>query len=494
MRRSTLYTLLGIAVLVGLAGWIAWPGNRTVLGRPVQVVEGLDLQGGLQVLLQAKPAAGQQVTDAVMDDTKAVVENRVNGLGVSEPVVQRQGSDRIVVELPGVRDKAQAIKTFQGTGLLEFIDAGNTPLAAGTRVRTTLDTSAASPAPGGRATAGAGPRPTGTAAAGPTQPSPPTAASPAPSGPVYTTVVTGRDIESAQVGFDPQTGQPLVNFKLKGSGSKKFADFTTANVGSYLAIALDKTIISSPSIRSPITQGSGQITGVTAAEAQSLAIQLRYGALPMPLEVVSSNTVGATLGQDSVQRSINAGIIGVLAVMLFMLLYYRLPGLVADVALLIYALFVFALFKLIPVTLTLAGIAGFVLSIGMAVDANVLIFARTKDELRHGRGIVQSLEAGFRNAWPSIRDSNISTLITCVILIWFGSQFGASIIRGFALTLAIGVLVSMFTAIVVSRTLLRAVVSIGATRRNTWLWGIGRHDVQPAPAAPAGGSLTSRAR
>jgi preprotein translocase subunit SecD len=225
-----------------------------------------------------------------------------------------------------------------------------------------------------------------------------------------------------------------------------------------------------PQVESPITQGSGVITGnFTHEEANNLAIQLRYGSLPIPLKVVESRTVGPTLGQDSLRKSLVAGGIGLSVVVLFMALYYRLPGVVADLALLVYALITFALFRLIPVTLTLPGIAGFVLSIGVAVDANILIFERLKEELRSGRTLSQAIDLGWRRAWPSIRDSNLSTLITCAILFWFGSTFGASIVKGFSLTLALGVLVSLFTAITVTRIFLHVVLdNIRLTEHPKW--------------------------
>jgi preprotein translocase subunit SecD len=233
---------------------------------------------------------------------------------------------------------------------------------------------------------------------------------------------------------------------------------------------LDKKVISAPSINTPITDGKGVITGnYTTDSANRLAIQLRYGSLPIPLKVVTSQTVGPTLGQDSLRKSLVAGIIGLLVVILFMGTLYRLPGMVADVALLVYATISFALFILIPVTLTLPGIAGFVLSIGVAVDANILIFERLKEELRAGRTLRQAIDLGWARAWPSIRDSNLSTLITCAILFWFGTAFGASIVKGFSLTLAIGVLVSMFTAIVVSRTFLHLVLdNIEIAEHHNW--------------------------
>jgi preprotein translocase subunit SecD len=495
MRRSRLYTLLLILGLTLFGAYVAWPGARGVFGRQAQVVEGLDLQGGLQVLLRADLPPGQQPTAQNMEDARQIVEQRVNGLGVSEPVVQRQGGDRIVVELPGVKDPQQAIRTLQGTGLLEFVDQGqNPPFSDGQTIRTDFKpASQASNTPAG-GTPAAQPTAAGTARVTPGATAAAAQTTPEPAGPVYHTVMTGAHIKSAEVGFDEQTQQRVVLFTLDDEGSRIFADYTSRNVGKPFAIVLDKKVVSAPTIQNAITGGRGQITGVQD-QANSLAIQLRYGSLPVPLKIESSSTVGASLGKDSVDRSITAGVIGVLAVALFMILYYRLPGLVSVAALVIYGMLVFALFKLIPVVLTLAGIAGFVLSIGMAVDANVLIFARLKEELRRGRTLAQAVEAGFKNAWPSIRDSNVSTLITCAILAWFGSTFGASIIRGFALTLAIGVLVSMFTAIVVTRSLLRLVVSLPAVR-NIWLWGVGQEEVVAPVARPGAGPALggSRAR
>jgi preprotein translocase subunit SecD len=250
-----------------------------------------------------------------------------------------------------------------------------------------------------------------------------------------------------------------IAFALKNEGATIFSDYTGANVGKFLAIVLDKKVISAPQIQTQISEGSGVITGsYTAESANAFAVQLRYGSLPVPVEVTESRTVGPTLGAESIRKSVLAGIIGLSVVILFMLFYYRLPGLIADLALLSYALFSMALFKLIPVVLTLPGIAGFILSIGMAVDANILIFERMKEELRSGKPLRQAIDLGWQRAWPSIRDSNLSTLITCLILYIFGSTFGASMVKGFAVTLAIGVLVSLFTAITVTRTYLHTVM------------------------------------
>jgi len=251
-----------------------------------------------------------------------------------------------------------------------------------------------------------------------------------------------------------------------------------------MSILVDKQVVSTARIRSPITQGEGIIEGIPPAEVRDLVIQLKAGALDVPLTVVQSRTVGPTLGQDSLDRSVVAGGVGLLTVALFMIFYYRLPGLVSVVALLIYTAVTFAIFKLIPVTLTLAGIAGFILSIGMAVDANVLIFARLKEELRQGRPLANGIEAGFDHAWPSIRDSNITTMITTFILYLFGNYTGTTIITGFALTLFIGVAVSMFTAITVTRTFLRLLVG-SPLARSRWAFALGARPVGAAPAAGA---------
>jgi protein-export membrane protein SecD len=258
-------------------------------------------------------------------------------------------------------------------------------------------------------------------------------------------------------------------------------------VGDIVAIILDKQVVSAPVINQPITDGSGIISsnvpgGFPLEEARDVAIKMKYGALPVPLTVVENRTVGPTLGQDSIERSIQAGAIGLLVVFLFMITYYRLPGFLADLALIVYALLNFALYKLIPVTLTLPAITGFILSMGMAVDANILVFERMKEELRAGRSLRVAMETGFSRAWPSIRDSNLSTLITCAILFWFGSNFGASIVKGFAITLALGLVINLFTAVVVTRTFMRVVFDFGGDglRKNRWLLGVARMGQAPA--------------
>lgn len=419
-------SLILVVAIVIIAIYLITP-NPIVpgLGHAVKTYLGLDLIGGIQVLMEADlvdtPSQEQMAT------ARQIVENRVNGLGVSEAVVQLAGDRRIVVELPGVEDPEQAVQTIKGTALLEFVDVGDTPFLAGTPIKTDYKSAQSSAETTDDGT------------------------------PVYPTIMTGADLKSAQVSTD-EYGNPAISFELTSKGSDIFAEFTTRNVNRYLAIVLDGVVLSSPVISVPITSGSGQISGnFTLEEANNLAVQLRYGALPIPLKVVETRTVGPTLGEDSLQKSLVAGIIGLSIVMLFMAIYYRIPGIVADIAILIYVLLSYALFRTIPVTLTLAGFAGLILSTGSALDANILIFERLKEELRSGRTLSQAVDLGFRRAWPSIRDSNIATLITCAILFWFGSAFGATIVKGFALTLFIGVIVSLFTAIVVTRVVLNLI-------------------------------------
>ena len=514
MRQRSPTALVAILILAAIAAWVAsdsprpdWVSNllfwRSSANHDIKIVQGLDLQGGLEVLLQAVPAEGQTVTSDAIQAARIIVEQRINGLGVSEPLVQQVGADRIAVQLPGVQDPDLAIQTFGQTGLLEFVDTGSTPIAEGAVISTTglvanggvtvtpaltvaptvaptsRPVTQTTTAPAGVITAtvtpGASLTVSGTSGLTATVPlsgsAPVTTTEPITATPatIYRTIMTGVHLQSASVGFDSQTSAPLIQFSLTAEGARIFADYTASHVGQYLTIILDKRVISSPRINGAIPSGSGQISGsFTRDQAQSLVVQLKYGALPVPLKVLSSRTVGPTLGQDSINKSLLAGAIGISMVVVFMLLYYRLPGLLADVALVLYGLLVLSIFKLLPVTLTLAGIAGFVLSIGLAVDANILIFERMKEELRSGRSLKAAMRAGFDRAWPSIRDSNASTLITCAILFWFGTTQGASIVAGFALTLAIGVLVSLFTAIVVTRNLLTLVMDIDIAKSHWW--------------------------
>lgn len=477
------YALAFIVLLALAASWIAWPGpvfDPYGWRANVAIREGLDLQGGLQVLLQAKPPPGQVVDSKVLQGTTDTIARRINGLGVSEPVIQTRGSNQIIVELPGVKNPQQAVRLLQETALLEIVSSGPTPLQVGQVITTTLGGPAPATVPGVAGTPATSgiPGTPGTPAANPAAASAsvgtpaaspratPVAEPPAPAGPAYETIVQGKDLEDAF----PTTntvGSLVVGFRLKGAASDKFYNFTSTRIGQYMSVVVDKQVINTARINGAI-RSQGIIEGMPADEVNKLVLQLKSGALEVPLEVVQSRTVGPTLGQDSIRRSIQAGIVGLSIVALFMILYYRVPGLLADLALLLYALLAFALFKVMGVVLTLAGIAGFILSIGMAVDANVLIFARMKEELHLGRTLSSAIEGGFEHAWPSIRDSNVSTMITCGILYWFGGFVGASIIQGFALTLFLGVAVSMFTAVTVSRTFLRLMVRSGIAQHPRW--------------------------
>ena len=474
--------LIPIAIILILAIYIDLPKSPGIhfagIERDFTTRLGLDLVGGLQALLEADVPATTTINPSDMQIAQQIVSNRVNALGVSEPVVQQAGSRRIVVELPGETDTEKALALIKQTGLLEFVDmTALTNAEAASLVGTKINTDwtpagsqpsqSTTPPPGTSPSSSLTPETSITPSA--TTSSTITSTLPLPTGPTFHTVMTGASLTN--VGVQSNTGGGyVVAFELNSEGTQIFKDFTSAHVGQILGIALDKQVISAPGINSPITGGKGVIEGkFTSDEANTLALKLKYGSLPIPLKVITSETVGPTLGQDSLNKSLIAGIIGMSVVILFMALYYRLPGLVADLALICYALLTYALFRLIPVTLTLPGIAGFILSVGVAVDANVLIFERIKEELRVGKSLKNSIDLGWKNAWPSIRDSNFSTLITCGILFWFGNTFGASIVKGFSLTLAIGVLVSMFTAIVVTRTFLHLILdNIDFTEHARW--------------------------
>lgn len=475
MQTRTWLSLAFIIILTLVSGWIALPGSTYDIAgfrasHPVR--EGLDLQGGLQVVLQAQPVAGQTLDQETLEGTRQTLERRINALGVSEPLIQTRGDNQIIVELPGIDDPEEAIDIMQQTALLEIIDPQGQFLPPGMVVNTTLGpahdpdsepagTAVASPAAGASAT--------------------PIAAVDEPIGPVYETIVSGADLKDAYVTTGATGMNQVVGFELQGDASAEFFQYTSSHLGQPMSIVIDKTVISSPAINGAIS-GQGIIEGIPPNEVEDMVIQLKAGALAVPLEVVQSRTVGPTLGQDSIDKSIFAGAVGLGIVGLFMILYYRLPGVVSVIALIIYTLVVFAIFKVVPVTLTLAGIAGFILSIGMAVDANVLIFSRTKEEIRQGRPLAQAVELGFIHAWPSIRDSNITTMITTFILYLFGNYTGTSIITGFALTLFIGVVISMFTAITVTRTLLRVVVAAGLTNPSWW-FGTGPPEPRVAVSA-----------
>jgi len=443
--------LIYIIPLILLSFWIAIPTSPIVFGsKEVKTHLGLDLVGGVQALLEADMPPETVISPEAMETTRTIIENRANGLlGVGEAIVQIAGDRRIVVELPGETDPAKALSVVGETGQLEFVDVSDiSSQEAGGIQGAALVTD---------------------------YPAPPSDIDPDTR--VWHTIMTGASLDSVGTQQD-RLGQWSVVFQLDSEGADIFGQYTTDNRGKLLAIVLDKQVISAPRVNAVILGGRGSITGdFTAQEAGDLALQLRYGSLPIPLKIAESRTIGPTLGQDSLQKSLIAGFIGLGLVIVFMAGYYRLPGLLANLALLVYVAITFALFKLIPITLTLPGIAGFVLSIGVAVDANILIFERMKEELKEGRRLHQAIDFGWDRAWPSIRDSNLSTLITCAILFWFGSAFGASVVKGFAVTLALGVGVSLFTAIVVTRSFLHVVldnIQIASHPRWFGVRGVGK--------------------
>jgi preprotein translocase subunit SecD len=456
MSQSTIYRLVVVLAVVAVAIYIALPNSPGInlgsFSREFTTRLGLDLVGGVQALLEADLPAETTVTAEQMDVAVGVVENRVNGLGLTEAVVQKAGDRRIVVELPGETDPEAALATIRETGLLEFVDMSNLPqeqamLLVGQTIRTDF---------GASSTVSETETLTATETISQTFPS----------------VMTGEVLRSVTVVRNPQTGEYQIDFTLTNEGSQQFASYTSAHVGDVLAIVVDKQVLSTPTINDAITSGQGSISGsFTQESANQLAIQLRYGALPIPLKVVESRTVGPTLGQDSLRRSLQAGLIGFGIVILFMALYYRLPGLVAGLAILIYALVIYAIFRF-GVTLTLAGVAGLMLSTGSALDANILIFERIKEELRSGKTLRQAVDLGWRRAWPSIRDSNAATVLTSLILLWFGNTYGATIVKGFSITLFLGVLVSLFTALVVTRGFMEVIVAYFKSQDYSRWFGI----------------------
>lgn len=490
MGSSHLRWLIVTLVVAVVSIWMVLPDNPGIhldldrdgeeeISRTIAIRPGLDLQGGLRVLLAADLPA-DQISSGDMETARRIVENRVNALGVVEPVIQLQeGANRIVVELPGISDPEAAIATIRETGLLEFVDfsglGNNAQSLFGARILTTaqLEQQAAraaaaesTPAPEATAT------PEESAGGGEESGTPEALVNPL-TGQPFETVMTGAGLESAVAQVDQLGTEWVVNFTLNEQGSAVFGPFTASHIGQPLAIVLDGVVLSAPVIRDALTDGGTISGGFTQEEAQSLAVQLRYGALPVPLRIESIESVGPTLGRVSIERSIRAGIIGVITVLSFMLLYYRVPGITADLALLLFAAMNVALFKFIPVTLTLPAITGFLISVGTAVDGNILIFERIKEELRKGRKLDAAIGAGFDRAWTSIRDSNLSTLIICVILYLFGSTFGAGAVRGFAITLGLGLVLNLFTAVVVTRTLLALLMRVSGKTLEERLWLMG---------------------
>jgi preprotein translocase subunit SecD len=430
MRKTGPFLILIIGVLALIIDFVPGlriPDSTAADGqRDIETRLGLDLRGGLRVEYQAKQVGDKIPRPEDLEVIRKIIENRVNSTGVSEPVITTQGSDRIVVELPGVSDPESVRRLVGRTGRLDFVPLGTVQKTKDEEIDLTQ----------------------------------------------FPPLFSGEELSSATIGQD-STGGRVVNFVLKEKGAKAFEDYTTGHINEFFAIVLDSRVISAPVIRSAISGGNVQISqdgtigGYPLKEATELVTVLQFGSLPFPVDELSNTTISATLGEQFLNQSLRAGAIGIALVILFMLIYYRLPGLIASFALVYYTLVVLALFRLIPVTLTLAGIAGFVLSIGMAVDANILIFERMKEEMRLGKSLPSAVEAGFGRAWNSILDSNVSSLITATILYLFGS----SVIRGFALVLILGVLVSMFSAITVTRTILRVVVTQDWARR-AFLYGV----------------------
>lgn len=429
MQRSTRRTLLWgivLAIVVALAGWVDSPKHPSIaigsFQRDLNVKLGLDLKGGTRLEYRADidKTKGEDPTEALAG-VRDVIERRINAFGVSEPLIQTsvvQGEYRVIVELAGVQDPEAAKAQIGQTPTLDFrreptadelkaLEAANDPSVA------TGDTFI----------------PTG---------------------------LSGKNLKQATVEFDQVTGQPQITLNFDAEGTKLFADITKANIGKRLAIYLDGQPIQAPTVQSAIPDGRAVITGsYTLDEAKQIVRGLNSGALPVPIELIGQSVISPSLGQTAITKSIHAGLVGILAVIIWLIFRYRLPGAIASVALLIYVTLFFAIMKLIPVTLTLAGIAGFIMSIGMAVDANVLIFERFRENIRSGKTVTFALKEGFAAAWSSISASNVSSLITGFVL--YG--FGTSIVRGFALTFSLGIILSMFTAITVSKGILNIVFS-----------------------------------
>ncbi len=387
-QKNLLKFLLLVIAIVGLFGVYILPLANSIK-------QGLDLQGGTHVVLEAVDTPEAPVNEDAVQRVVKIVEKRVNELGLTEPVIQRQGERRIIVELPGVKDPEKAIEVLGKTAMLEFQDeAGHT-------------------------------------------------------------VLTGQDLKDARAQIDQQN-QNLVALEFSDEGGEKFAELTAKNVGRNIAILLDKEVLTNPRVNEPIRGGKAVITGSrTLEEAEHLAILLRSGSLPVKVDVIETRTVGPTLGQDSKDKSKVAFAIGIAAVLLFMLLFYRWSGFVANIALIAYVLLLLTSLKLLDATLTLPGIAGLILSVGMAVDANVLIFERFKEEYHDGKTLMAAMNTGFSKAYGTILDANITTLITVVILFFLG----AGSIKGFAITLGLGIVISMFSALTFTQYLLKLLIA-----------------------------------
>lgn len=389
---------------------VAIVGGFCVYIKPLthSIKQGLDLQGGTHVVLQAVDTAELKVDEDAVKRSVSIIERRVNELGLTEPLIQRQGKDRIIVELPGIKDPEKAIAMLGKTAMLQFIDYEGK------------------------------------------------------------VVLTGNDLKDSR-GQIGQNNRASVSLEFNDEGAKKFAEVTARSIGRPIAIALDGKVLTAPNVNEAITGGRAQITGnYTMEEAEHLAILLRSGSLPVKLEIMENRTVGPTLGQDSKEKSITAFIIGCAAVFVFMLIFYRLSGVVADIALLLYTMMLLLVMRYLNATLTLPGIAGIILSIGMAVDANVLIFERFKEEIKKGRTLRSAMDAGFDRALITIMDSNITTLMAALILFYLGT----GPVKGFAVTLALGVILSMISAVIVTKYMLHFLIYSNITK-NPWIFGVG---------------------
>jgi len=420
-KKKTYLIITIIFILAFFAGNLVYPQFlKLPYFSDIPFKLGLDLQGGTHLIYEADLSnIAKEDYSSSLQGLRDVIERRVNLFGVEEPLVQTQG-EKLIVELAGIKDPAEAIRMIGQTPYLEFKEEKENYqaiLEKNTKV----------------AEAGEGEY----------------------EDPFQATPLTGKYLQRAELGFDQTTYQPLVSLQFNEEGAKIFEEITSKNVGKLLAIYVDGLPISAPVVQEVIAGGKAQISGkFTVDEAKALSRNLNAGALPVPIKLISQQTVGPTLGKISLEQSFRAGIFGFLAILLFMVLFYRLPGFFASLSLIIYVSFVMALFKLIPVTLTLAGIAGFLLSMGMAVDANILIFSRMREELKKGKSHSASLEDGLKRAWPAIRDGNFTTILVGLILFGFGTSF----VKGFAFTLIIGNLISMFSAIIITQYFLRCFV------------------------------------
>ena len=421
--RGNNLRLLLIAIIAIMAILIIVPYKIAYFGVEREGFrQGLDLKGGTHLVYEARPGEGESVSVSQMQGVVRIIRRRVDAFGVTEPIVQRVGDDRIMVQIPGIRDVERAKKLVGATAQLDYreqrLREDDTPV---------LDQNGSIIWDPATATGSNGEQ-------------------------VH---LTGRHLlPTSQVVLDPTTNLPQVAFEFNSEGARLHEQITRRLLQKPLGIFMDGLLISAPTVQDVISD-RGVITNLSLDDAEDLTIELNAGALPTPIELIREEDVNASLGAESVRKSLVAAIVGLLFVVAFMVVYYKLPGIIAAGALIIYGMIVLATFKLMPVTLTLAGLAGFILSIGMAVDANILIFERLKEELRAGRSLKAAVEAGFNRAWTAIRDSNISTLITCAILWWFGDRLGTPLVTGFAITLAIGVVASMFSALFVTRSFLR---------------------------------------